>query len=64
MIGQRVQQPVEGPSYVVIDLDFGTVSEAESFLELLQTKVWSSRESSPGLVGRPETKILQPVEGQ
>ncbi|MBA3232815.1 MAG: hypothetical protein H0T17_02525 [Propionibacteriales bacterium] len=59
----RVQRPVDDHSYIVIDLDFDTVGEAERFLEFLQTKVWSSGENAPALVGRPETKILEPAEG-
>jgi hypothetical protein len=28
---ERVQQPVDDPGYIVVDLDFGTVEEAEAF---------------------------------
>ena len=59
----RLNQPVGDPHYIVIDLDFGTEVEAERFLEFLQTKVWSSQESSPALVGAPRTAILEPVQG-
>lgn len=59
--GQRVQQPIDDAHYVVIDLDFDTVREAEAFLDFLQTRVWSIRESSPALDGAPQTKILQTV---
>lgn len=55
----RIQQPVDDPHYVVIQLDFGTALEAASFLRLLQTQVWSSPESSPALVGTPRTAILE-----
>jgi hypothetical protein len=60
----RIQQPVDDPHYVVIDLDFDNATEAARFLQVLQTKVWSSRESSPALVGDPRTAILQPVDAQ
>ena len=46
---QRVQQPVDDNHYIVIDLDFDTVEQAHSFLTFLQTKVWSSSTTSPGL---------------
>lgn len=58
---QRVQQPVDDPHYVVIDLDFDTVEEARGFLELLRTKVWSSSANAPALVGTPRTSILAPA---
>ena len=56
---QRVQQPVDDDHYVVIDLDFDTVEEAQTFLTLLKTNVWSSPTSSPALVGTPRTALLQ-----
>lgn len=55
----RVQRPVDDPNYVVIDLDFDTVDDAERFLGFLQTRVWSSPQNAPALVGTPETSILQ-----
>ena len=59
--GQRIQQPVDDPQYVVIDLDFDTIDEAEAFLAFLQEKVWSTPDSSPALIGTPQTRILEPV---
>ena len=59
----RIQQPVDDPRYVVIDLDFDSAAEATVFLEFLKAKVWSSRENSPALAGDPRTSILEPVEG-
>jgi hypothetical protein len=56
---QRIQRPVSDPSYVVIDLDFDTTSEAESFLGFLRANVWSSRDNAPALVGTPQAKILE-----
>jgi hypothetical protein len=56
---QRVQRPVSDPHYVVIDLDFDTVSEAESFLGFLRVNVWSSSDNAPALVGTPQAKILE-----
>lgn len=55
----QVQRPVDDPKYVVIDLEFDTVAEAEAFLGILQARVWSNPENSPALVGTPETKILE-----
>ena len=58
--GQRVQRPVDDPTYVVIDLDFDTTDEAEAFLRFLNTNVWAIQDNSPALAGTPETMILEP----
>lgn len=58
---ERIQQPVDDSHYVVIDLDFATAPEAQAFLGFLRTKVWSSPDSSPALVGTPRTMILEPA---
>ena len=55
----RVQRPVDDPHYVLIDLDFDSTKQAETFLEFLRTNVWTSRESSPALTGTPQTRILE-----
>jgi hemerythrin-like domain-containing protein len=57
----RVQQPVDDPAYVVIDLDFDTVPEAEKFLAFLQENVWPSSQNAPALSGTPQTRIVQPA---
>ncbi len=59
---QRVQQPVDDPGYVVIDLDFNTTEEAQAFLGFLNTKVWGVGENSPALAGTPETMVLAAAE--
>jgi hypothetical protein len=60
----RILRPVDDRRYVVIDLDFDTVGEAEKFLEFLRTRVWSSHETAPALVGAPQTRILESVHEQ
>lgn len=62
VVGHRVQRPVDDERYVVIDLDFATTEEARRFLDFLTTKVWSSAEQAPALIGTPETRILEPAE--
>lgn len=57
----RVQQPVDDPNYVVIDLDFGTADEASAFLEFLRTTVWANPANAPALAGSPQARILQPA---
>ena len=55
----RVQQPVDNPLYVVIDLEFDDVEDASRFLGFLQRTVWPSATSSPALAGKPQTMILR-----
>jgi len=59
--GQRVSRPVDDTHYVIIDLDFDAVDEAQEFLTFLETNVWSSQETAPALAGRPETVIFDRV---
>ncbi len=56
---QRVQRPVDDQRFIVIDLDFDSVREAQAFREFLTTQVWVTPEQSPGLAGTPETMILE-----
>lgn len=58
---QRVQQPVDDPAYVVIDLDFDTVAEAERFLAFLHTSIWGASQNSPALAGTPQARIFRPA---
>ncbi|MFI5312875.1 MAG: hypothetical protein ACHQ06_01770 [Candidatus Dormibacteria bacterium] len=55
----RIQRPVDNPRFVVIDLDFDSTDEAQSFLGFLSTRVWANPENSPGLAGTPQTMILE-----
>lgn len=57
----RIQQPVGDRTFVVIDLEFDTVNEAEGFLQFLKANVWGVRENSPALAGDPKTSILVPA---
>ena len=56
-----VQRPIDDPNYVVIDLEFETNEDAQSFLNFLKTKVWGNAANAPALAGDPQTKILQPA---
>jgi hypothetical protein len=60
--GHHVRRPVDDPHYLFIDLDFDTAADAERFLDFLRTKVWSSRENAPALVGAPRTTILETAD--
>ena len=59
VVGERVQRPVDDGHYVLVDLDFATREQAERFLGFLESTVWASRDSSPALVGTPQTRILE-----
>lgn len=57
----RIYQPVDDDKYIVIELDFDTIDEAERFKRFLELNVWSSREASPGLAGTPQARVLERV---
>jgi len=64
----RVCRPADDPNYVIIDLDFDEVAQAQSFLQALQ-KVWSRPDLSPGLsrdssATAPRTRIVEQVDSQ
>jgi hypothetical protein len=60
--GHRILRPVDDARYVVVDLDFQTVDEAERFLDFLRTRVWTSTVNAPALAGTPQTRILEPAD--
>jgi hypothetical protein len=58
---ERIQQPVDDPGYIVIDLDFATADEASAFLRFLEEQVWAVPDNAPALAGTPDTMILEDV---
>jgi hypothetical protein len=54
----RVYRPLDDDHYVLIDLDFATVEEAQRFGQFLRTRIWSNPDNAPGLSGSPITRIL------
>jgi hypothetical protein len=58
---QRIQRPVDDPAYVIVELDFDTVGEADKFLGFLQQNVWASSQNAPALAGKPQTRLLEDV---
>jgi len=58
---QRISRPVDDDHYVVVDLDFVTADEAESFLGFLRERVWAVRDASPALAGEPLARVLESV---
>lgn len=57
-----IRQPVADPTYVVIDLEFDRAEDADRFLGFLRSKVWSTPDNSPALVGSPVARVLETVE--
>ncbi|MHB8536985.1 MAG: hypothetical protein ACYDCS_03010 [Candidatus Dormibacteria bacterium] len=45
----------------MVDLDFDTAGEAQSFQRFLTTQIWARPENSPGLAGTPESMVLELV---
>lgn len=56
-----IRLPADDPKYLMLDLEFDGVDGARAFAAFLETKVWSSPASSPGLAGTPRTRILEPM---
>jgi hypothetical protein len=58
----RVLRPTDDPNYIMIDLEFDSPSEAQSFLAALRRNVWSSPEAASAVIGEPQTRIVEAVE--
>jgi hypothetical protein len=54
----RVTRPVDDPNYVVVDLAFGTMAEAEAFRTKLRG-LWQNSAAAPALRGTPQVRILE-----
>ncbi len=59
--GFTIRQPVDDPTYLMLDMEFDTAGRAEAFAEFLHQQVWASPASSPALAGAPQTRILDLV---
>ena len=55
---QRIHQPEGDPHYVVLQLDFPTVGQAQGFKQFLETKIWTTPDNSPALAGVPRARVL------
>lgn len=64
VLAHRISQPVDDDHYVVLDLTFAEREGAARFLDFLHDAVWSRPEASPGLAGRPVTRILVEQEAR
>jgi len=61
--GYRVFRPADDPNYIMLDLEFDTSNEAESFRAQLEG-LWGSGRAAPALVGSPQARILETVESK
>ena len=58
----RIFRPVDDDKHVMLDLDFESAQEADTFLAILRKDVWSSDDKAPAKLGTPEARILEMVE--
>jgi hypothetical protein len=57
----RVYRPLEDPNYVLGELDFDTLTEAQACGNALR-ELWRSRLAAPALIGAPQMRIVETVE--
>ena len=58
VIRYRICRPIDDPNYVIIDLDFERLADAENTLALLN-KLWAIVEGK--VVTNPQTRMLEVV---
>ncbi|HEX9389587.1 MAG TPA: hypothetical protein VF918_24900 [Anaerolineales bacterium] len=56
----QVLRPWDDPNYVMIDLEFNTVAQAEALLAAMRV-IWG-RVEADGLISSPQARILEAVE--
>jgi hypothetical protein len=56
-----IYRPVDNPHYVLIDLEFETIDQAEVLLGSMK-QIWSSGAAGAALGGEPRTQILETME--
>ncbi|MEJ1194849.1 hypothetical protein [Pseudarthrobacter sp. CCNWLW207] len=59
VVSHRVCRPVDDAHYVVVELDFAALEQAERLLANLKATVWNSPVAAPALAGAPRTRILE-----
>ncbi len=57
----RLYRPVGDPNYIVGELEFDTVAEAQACANALR-RLWNSRQAAPALLGPPQVRIVETVE--
>lgn len=61
VLAHRIGRPVDDPHYVVVELDFDSLDQAEALLANLRQNVWNSPAAAPALNGAPQTRIMESV---
>ena len=60
----RIHQPHDDAAYVVLQLDFPSIEQAQAFLTFLESRVWSTPANSPALEGSPRACVLVDAPAQ
>jgi hypothetical protein len=58
----RIFRPVDDQHRVMLDLDFDSATQADTFLSIMQNQVWPSPQKAPAKIGIPKTSIIDMVE--
>lgn len=61
VISYKILRKVDDPNYVIIDLDFDKLTEAEAFLVSLR-KLWNRVEGT--VMMNPQARVLEEVESK
>jgi hypothetical protein len=61
VLAHCIRRLADDPLYLVIELDFETEQNAESFRHFLTTVIWSNPAASPALGGAPTVRVLVPA---
>lgn len=62
VVREEVRHPAGDLAHVVVELAFPTVAQARDFQRFLEAEVWARPERSPALDGRPQARVLEPVD--
>ena len=57
----RILRPIDNPNYVIIELEFDNVNQAQGLLTMLRNNVWSRVQGS--LIDAPQARIVEMIEG-
>ena len=60
----RIFRPTDDQHCVLLDADFDSAKEADTFLEIMRRDVWPDPEKAPAKVGAPQTRIVEVVESK
>jgi hypothetical protein len=57
----QIYRPTDDPNYVAVDLEFGSLGQAEAF-KLALEELWRSPQAAPALGGTPRVRVIDMVE--